>query len=132
MKHFLFSLFLLGLAFAAQGQVVYTGNSPLEQSSKARVERKLTDSTEKGYRVQVLMTNKRQEALDAKQKLESAYPFCPVYLIYDAPNFKIRMGDFATKTEALSSYFTLKTEYAAAFVLEDRINPVIFQACTAP
>ena len=130
-KHLVLGLFCV-FGVTAYAQVSYSGNGPLEQSSKARIERKLTDSTEKGYRVQVLMTNKRQEALEAKQKLESTYPFCPVYLIYDAPNFKLRIGDFVSKTEALSSYFSMKSEYTAAFVLEDRINPIVFQACTAP
>ena len=38
---------------------------------------------------------------DQKVKFLSKYPEHEVHIKYDAPNFKVRVGDFRTKNEAL-------------------------------
>ncbi len=53
-----------------------------------------------GYRVQVLTTNKRNEALDAKTKVMQLYPDHRSYVDFEAPYFKVRIGDFKTRDEA--------------------------------
>lgn len=53
-----------------------------------------------GFRVQVLTTNKRNEALDAKAKVMQLYPDYRSYVDFEAPYFKVRIGDFRTRDEA--------------------------------
>lgn len=55
----------------------------------------------KGFRLQILNTTNRNEALDAKSKMLTLYPEHKLYLIYQAPYFKLRMGNFKEKNEAI-------------------------------
>ena len=53
-----------------------------------------------GYRIQVVNTNNRNEALAAKTKVYQLYPELKVYLLYQAPYFRLRVGNFKTRPEA--------------------------------
>ncbi|WPQ63224.1 SPOR domain-containing protein [Chitinophaga sancti] len=76
-----------------------------------------------GFRVQVISTNKRNEATEIKAKVMQLYPDYRTYLDYQAPYFKVRIGDFKTRDEAadlrekLSSSFT-----GGVFVVPATIN----------
>jgi hypothetical protein len=65
-----------------------------------------------GFRVQVITTNKRNEAYDAKARVMQSYPEYRSYIDFQAPYFKVRIGDFKTREEAtelrdrLSNMFT--------------------------
>lgn len=65
-----------------------------------------------GFRVQVITTNKRNEAYDAKARVMQSYPEYRSYIDFQAPYFKVRIGDFKTREEAtelrdrLSNLFT--------------------------
>jgi hypothetical protein len=54
----------------------------------------------KGFRLQIMNTTSRPEVLEAKSKMLSLYPEQKLYLIYQAPYFKLRMGNFKEKSEA--------------------------------
>ncbi|OMP81070.1 MULTISPECIES: SPOR domain-containing protein [unclassified Chitinophaga] len=76
-----------------------------------------------GFRVQVISTNKRNEATEIKAKVMQLYPDYRTYLDYQAPYFKVRIGDFKNRDEAadlrdkLSSSFT-----GGVFVVPATIN----------
>lgn len=53
-----------------------------------------------GFRVQVISTNKRNEANDIKAKVMQLYPDYRTYLDYQPPYFKVRIGDFKSREEA--------------------------------
>ncbi|WP_143304626.1 SPOR domain-containing protein [Chitinophaga vietnamensis] len=53
-----------------------------------------------GFRVQVISTNKRGDANEAKAKVMQLYPDYRAYLDFQAPYFKVRVGDFKTREEA--------------------------------
>ena len=54
----------------------------------------------KGYRLLVLNTNNREEAAAAKTKLYTYFPELKSYLLYQAPYFKLKVGNFKEKKEA--------------------------------
>ena len=54
----------------------------------------------KGYRVQAMSTSDRTKVLDAKAKILSTFPQHRVYLLYQAPYFKLRVGNFVDKESA--------------------------------
>ncbi|HVI48523.1 MAG TPA: SPOR domain-containing protein [Chitinophaga sp.] len=65
-----------------------------------------------GFRVQVISTNKRGDANEAKARVMQLYSDYRTYLDYQAPYFKVRVGDFKSREEAtelrdkLSSLFS--------------------------
>lgn len=54
----------------------------------------------KGFRLQIMNTTNRTEVLDAKSKILSLYPEHKLYLTYQAPYFKLKMGNFKERNEA--------------------------------
>ncbi|MCW3462954.1 SPOR domain-containing protein [Chitinophaga nivalis] len=53
-----------------------------------------------GFRVQVISTNKRGDANEAKAKVMQLYSDYRTYMDYQAPYFKVRVGDFKSREEA--------------------------------
>lgn len=56
--------------------------------------------TSRGYRLLVINTNSRDEAIDAKTKVYTYFPELKAYLQYQSPYFKLRAGNFKTREEA--------------------------------
>lgn len=62
--------------------------------------KKANARTAKGYRLLVMSTNKRDEAIAAKTKVYSNFPELQAYLVYQTPYFKLKAGNFRTREEA--------------------------------
>jgi len=64
-----------------------------------------------GFRIQVANTNDRNQALAAKTKVYQLYPELKVYLLYQAPYFRLRVGNFKTRPEAEPYLKTMTKEF---------------------
>jgi hypothetical protein len=53
-----------------------------------------------GYRIQVVASKDRNKVFAIKTKIYQQYPELKVYLIYQAPNYKLNIGNFKTADEA--------------------------------
>ena len=78
-----------------------------------------------GYRIRVYFDNgqnarNRSEAI--ARSLSGTYPGLGVYRTYESPNFKVTVGDFRTKDEALRIYHSLKASYPTSIILKETIN----------
>lgn len=71
----------------------------------------------RGFRVQVMSTSDRTKALDAKTKILTNYPQHKVYLLYQAPYFKIRVGNFINKKEANELSKELQSLFSAGVII---------------
>jgi hypothetical protein len=56
--------------------------------------------TARGYRLLVINTNSRDEAVAAKTKIYTYFPELKAYLSYQTPYFKLKAGNFQTREEA--------------------------------
>jgi hypothetical protein len=54
----------------------------------------------KGYRLMVLNTNNRELAYQTRGQLASKFPQHKMYMGYQAPYYKLKMGDFLEKDDA--------------------------------
>ncbi|MBK5271479.1 MAG: SPOR domain-containing protein [Bacteroidia bacterium] len=54
----------------------------------------------KGYRLLIINTNKRDEALAAKSKVYTYFPELKAYLLYQTPYFKLKIGNFRERKDA--------------------------------
>lgn len=78
-----------------------------------------------GYRVEIFFSsdiNAKEQALKKKVEFLTAYPNNTVHIKYIAPNFRVRVGDFRTKNEALKLYREIKDNYPVAFIVSDNID----------
>jgi hypothetical protein len=77
----------------------------------------------RGYRLLVVNTNKRDEAIDAKTKIYTYFPELKAYLVYQTPYFKLKAGNFKTRAEAekyrkdMASFFP-----KGVFIINDTIE----------
>ena len=53
-----------------------------------------------GYRIQVANSTDRNQVFAIKTKIYQVYPELKPYLIYQAPNYKLKLGNFKTEEEA--------------------------------
>ena len=56
--------------------------------------------TAPGYRILVVNSNDRKKVFAAKAKIYQLYPDLKPYLLYQAPFYKLKVGNFKTKDEA--------------------------------
>jgi len=54
----------------------------------------------RGYRLMIINTNKRDEAIAAKTKVYTYFPELKAYLLYQSPYFKLKVGNFKERKEA--------------------------------
>ena len=77
----------------------------------------------KGYRVQVVSTSNRDQSFKIKGELLSRFPDQKSYVIFQAPNFKVRIGNFLKKADAERFKLQLVKLYTTGvFVVEDAID----------
>lgn len=79
-------------------------------------------ATQDGYRIQLFNGNNRTTAEEMKIDFLKKFPDIPVYLIYQQPNFKLRVGDFTNRFEALKLYRQLQNHYQPIILVPDKIN----------
>lgn len=78
-----------------------------------------------GYRIRVYYDNTpqartRSESIAAYVRTQ--FPENGVYRTFEAPNYKVTVGDFRSKEEALKIYMTLKGIYPTAYIIKENIN----------
>ena len=82
-----------------------------------------------GYRVRIFFDNKqsaRNESEAALKRFESLFHDVSAYRSYANPYFKVTVGDFRTKSEAMEHLERIKHEFPSAFVVKENINfPVV-------
>lgn len=77
----------------------------------------------KGYRLLVINTSNREEAAAAKTKVYTFFPELKSYLLYQAPYFKLKVGNFKERKEA-EEYLERLQKYfpKGVFIMNDTIE----------
>jgi hypothetical protein len=82
-----------------------------------------------GYRVRIFFDNKqnaRTESEAVLKRFNGLYPDVMAYRIYANPYFKVSVGDFRTKSEAMALLARIKGAFPSAFVVKENIEfPVV-------
>jgi hypothetical protein len=82
-----------------------------------------------GYRVRIFFDNKqnaRTESETVLKRFNGLYPDVMAYRIYANPYFKVTVGDFRTKSEAMALLARIKGAFPSAFVVKENIEfPVV-------
>lgn len=77
-----------------------------------------------GYRIRVYYDNGPQARAksEAIEKTLQQQFRAAVYRSFESPNYKVTVGDFRTKDEALRIYNALKYAYPTAYIIKETIN----------
>lgn len=75
-----------------------------------------------GFRIQIYSDADRKGATEARNKFLQLYPDADAYLIYQQPNFRVRVGDFRNRMEAHALYKKMLEEFPEVIIVPDKIN----------
>ncbi len=127
MKKLLFALCLLSLAFVCRAQ---KGNITVVEDDRISTlvsSHTYLNSKQKivGWRIQIFFdsgNNSKSKAFAKKGVFMSDYPEMSVYLMFQSPYYKVRVGDFRTRMDAEGFKQKLLGKFPDAFVVKDEIN----------
>ena len=115
---------------AVHTETIHLGTITLVQDQRISMllDRQVTLNERKGgvdgYRIQVFFNSgrsAREEALRVKADFLSEFPDIPVYIVYQSPFYKVRVGDFRSKYEALGAFRKIWRKYPSAYIVKDVI-----------
>lgn len=78
-----------------------------------------------GYRLEIFFSsesNARQHSVRVRNDFNLVFPTIPSYMLFQTPNFKVRIGDFRNKSEALKTKAYIASKYPNAFIVKDNIR----------
>lgn len=81
-----------------------------------------TKMTRPGYRIQIYFGSDRVKAQEIRTEFMRTFPEQGAYLIYQQPNFKVRVGDFRTRIEAQGFLKSLYDRYVPSFIVSDEVK----------
>jgi len=97
----------------------------IEQLMRAHKEVVSRERGINGFRVQVYSDSGNQSKLRTQRRkadFDAKYPGVASYVVYDAPDFKLRVGDFRTRLDARRFLEKIARDYEAAYIVVDIIN----------
>ena len=119
-RHCFLTLMILLSTSLAFGQNVMTNLKPKKVQSDSVGAKKVTANTTNalvyGYRVQVFFGNDRKTAYFQQAKFKSLYPELNAYVTYTQPNYRVKIGDFRTRTEAQQIIAKLRPDFPNLFI----------------
>ena len=112
-------------------QKLYVNQDPrLDKMLNWHIEKNRKKDGIDGYRVEIFFSsdlNALEQSKNKKVEFLSKYPEYVVHIKYDAPNFRVRIGDFRSKNEALKLHKKIEKSYPIAFIVPDKINFPLFK-----
>lgn len=107
----------------AQNQNVSSSDNDLIDRLVERHKRiGLNKQSTPGYRIQLYFGSERAKATEIKNEFSNNFLSTPTYLLYQQPNFKVRIGDFKTRMEAFAFLESIKDFYSTCFIVPDEIK----------
>lgn len=116
---------LLAPALTAGAQTRITGDVAVTRMVEKHVELNGMVKTIPGFRVQIASfsgINSKTSAFNLRDRFMLDYPAVQAYIVFDEPNFKVKVGDFRTRLEAYAFLQQIKETYKG-YIIKDNINP---------
>ena len=101
---------------------VFTRDNRLDELIARQKDINSLKNTITGYRIQIYFGGVRQKAAEAKIDFTKKHTDLAAYLTYSAPNFKVRVGDFRTRLEAMRFMKTIEGQYTTTFIVPDEVK----------
>lgn len=124
-------ILLLIIGWAANGQSYNQGelfihaDPRIDSLVKLHIAYNEVFSVMPGYRIQIFMESGNQAlstAEEVKATFSDKYIDIPAYLIFAAPYYRVRVGDFRTRLQAEKFLQEINRKYPNAWVIKDDIN----------
>ena len=74
-----------------------------------------------GFRIQIIQSTSRNPVFQKKAQFTRSYGY-RTYTMYNAPYFKLRVGDFETRLQAFRALQSIKRSFSEAFIVRQKIK----------
>jgi len=108
-----------------RGHIEIKGDVAVAQLVQKHVELNERVRTMPGYRIQVASLSGHSakiQAFEMKERLRASFPGVEAYVVFDEPNFRVKVGDFRTRLEAYLFLQHLRPDYPGT-IIKDNIYP---------
>lgn len=112
------TLFLSFALNAQQGKVNVEQDSDIDKL----LEYKKDIKTTKVYRIQVYQSVDPDKADREKSNFLNTYNEWPVEIVWNTPNYKVWVGNFATRLEADRALSKIKKDYMNAIIFQPKLD----------
>ena len=75
-----------------------------------------------GFRIQITAGSNRTSVYQTKSQFSSLFPKIRQYMVYQAPNFKLRVGNYRTRLEAYKDLQKIIPAFNGAFIIREEIK----------
>lgn len=102
------------------------GINPVESkttpvASKPVVRSAATRVKVRGFRVQIFAGSNRNQAFSEQTRFRGMYKDVDTYITYDEPNYRVKVGDFRSRSEANAFMRELRQYFSNVFVFSENI-----------
>ena len=80
-----------------------------------------------GYRIRIYFDNSQNARAVSEQIVDTFkvhHPAVPVYRIYDNPYFKVTVGEFRSKSDAMRFMEAIRPEYPTVFLVKESFSTI--------
>jgi len=91
-------------------------------SNKSKIIPPATSPQIMGYRIQLFFDTDKKEVDLARKKFIELYPAVETNVVYKAPNYFLKIGNFRTHLEAEKIKVTLDKEFPTNYILKELIS----------
>ncbi len=109
----------------SRGRIEIKGDVAVTQLVQKHIELNERVRTIPGYRIQIASlsgTASKNRAFEMKERVREAYPGVEAYVVFDEPNFKVKVGDFRTRLEAYVFVQHIRADFPGT-IIRDNILP---------
>jgi len=89
---------------------------------KAKIKAPATSLQIDGYRIQLFFDTEKNKVDEARSKFIEIHPDIESNVIYKAPNYFLKVGNFRTYLEAEKIKATLDRDFPTNYILREKIN----------
>lgn len=113
--------------FNTKGEIISINQKGVDKLvSKYKQILKKTGGVE-GWRIQLIFKDQKEEILPYQIKFTNLYPDIPVQIAFDSPNYKLTVGNFRTRNEALKIKHQISKNFPGAYPVPIIIDPDLLE-----
>ncbi len=104
------------------GQLEIDSEAGIDQLRLRYLDKKKASNEFPGYRVQIY-NGRKADLLKMRSEFLAIFPDMHAYTVYDAPEYKLQIGDFRTRLESEKFLKAVVKEYGSGFIVRTMIKP---------
>lgn len=107
------------------GSVTIYQDKLVDELIQKQVKLNEAGNSQDGYRIQIFSdsgNNSKAKAQAAMDEYLAKHPEMKAYLVFKSPNYKVKVGDFRNKLDAIRYLNEISADFPNAFIISDLIN----------